>query len=121
MTSKSDVIGWKFEGRLFFDPQNTNARSLDLQTNPTANEMQPASTRMVVYPNPVDFLLTVQLPDDRADNVSVRLTDFAGRTVHRKKVDKRTFTIDMSPFEKGVYILHVETAQKVFTDKIIKK
>ena len=78
-----------------------------------------------VYPNPVESVMNIQLPDsvDPA-NTQVLITDIAGKTTEMKLNSSRVgsqFEVDMSGFNKGVYLLHIKSADKVFYQKISKQ
>ncbi len=71
----------------------------------------------VYYPNPVENKLYLQLNDDQ-NQISV--TDILGRTLFENSV-KGSFSIDMSAYKSGIYILKVNSSQGVHESKIIKK
>lgn len=60
---------------------------------------------VVVYPNPVQNILCIDIPEATVENI--RLTDIAGRTIHNIRMDMENshVKIDMSDLKSGMYIV----------------
>ncbi|MBX9808678.1 MAG: carbohydrate-binding protein, partial [Flavobacteriaceae bacterium] len=69
------------------------------------------------YPNPVKNSLHLQLS---ADKNKISLTDMLGRKL-LEDVVKASSSLEMSGFEKGIYILRVENAYGIQNMKILKE
>jgi M6 family metalloprotease-like protein len=76
----------------------------------------PAATPVVVRPNPVKDVLTVSA----ADPVRLQVTDLNGRTVYSGTAAAEQ-TIDVSQWDKGVYLVRVQTKDGTHTEKMLKK
>jgi len=77
----------------------------------------PTIFKSYVYPNPVDDILHLQL--NQEDNHIV-LTDILGCKLFDKVVDT-SFTMDMSGYAPGIYILKIKNSNGVLCNKVIKK
>ncbi|MDD4969010.1 MAG: glycosyl hydrolase [Paludibacter sp.] len=69
------------------------------------------------FPNPVQNILHLQLPDD---NNRVILMDMMGRKVLDRVVPS-TYNVDMGTFETGIYFIRVENKMGILNGKVIKK
>jgi len=69
------------------------------------------------FPNPVQNILHIQLPDD---NNRVVVMDMMCRKVFDRVVPS-TFNMDMSTYETGIYFIRVENKQGVMNGKVIKR
>jgi PKD repeat protein len=82
-------------------------------------DIQPEKSRIELYPNPADNYLTV-----RSQSVIEKITvqDVQGRQVQWVyPVDKTEMTIQTSGWEKGVYIVKVQTQKDSSNYKVVKK
>jgi uncharacterized repeat protein (TIGR01451 family) len=70
-----------------------------------------------IYPNPVDNQLNISVPSNLQLN-SMKLFDIQGKLI---KVFNNQTELDFSAFQKGVYLLRLETNRGGFHKKIIKK
>lgn len=69
------------------------------------------------FPNPVENILNLQLNDDQNQ---ISLTDVLGRILFNEVVSS-IFSIDMSDYSPGMYILKVTNSKGVQESKILKK
>ena len=88
---------------------------------PTGNEYMMESDRMTVYPNPADNTLTVDLSNLDVENATITLTNLNGQIMYRTVTNEKLFHIDVQHLTAGFYILKVQTADKQFIEKIIKR
>ncbi|HBL73270.1 MAG TPA: hypothetical protein DD409_10620 [Bacteroidales bacterium] len=51
----------------------------------------------------------------------VRIYNLTGKQLFVGKAEQATMSIDLSTYDKGLYLLQVETNGKSFTSKVIKK
>jgi len=72
-----------------------------------------------VYPNPVKDVLTVNLGDINIDEIS--LLNTAGQVVLNKKINAKTYNLDMSSITSGVYFLKINTGNEIITQKVVKE
>lgn len=71
-----------------------------------------------VYPNPVVDTFNVNLSSKFASNVTVTVTDLAGRTV---KTFGAADSYNVSDLSKGVYVVTITDGKNTETKKIVKK
>lgn len=103
MVKLSDVWGYVVEG----------ASSTVSINNEPQNKM------INVYPNPVEDELNIIFHQDGLKTVS--LYDIFGRLIWTKQSRLSTDSFDMGDHPTGVYLLHVESQNGIFTRKIIKQ
>lgn len=82
-----------------------------------------ASPEVLVYPNPVDELLTIKLTGEFIDKtLQVEVIDIlTGKVLIHKNETSREINIDMTKFSSGFYILKYSNDGKTVTKKLIKK
>jgi N-acetylneuraminic acid mutarotase/predicted GH43/DUF377 family glycosyl hydrolase len=71
-----------------------------------------------LFPNPVNDLLTVHT--GITESHLVEITSLNGQVVYSKTMDRSTYQIDLSLFEKGVYFFTIGSKDFVITRKVIK-
>ena len=75
--------------------------------------------QMFVMPNPVSDMAIIRLP--ASDNYEVVLMDIRGRVLYRSQVSAGEFSLDMSSFAPGSYILSCSSTSGRTFGKIIKE
>ena len=78
-----------------------------------------------VYPNPANSIVSVRFNALETENASLQLFDFSGRlisTVENSETTKveRSYQIDISGLENGIYLLHINTASGKYSQKLLK-
>lgn len=74
-----------------------------------------------VYPNPTSDKLNIQFKQfSFSDKIDIEIFDIQGRTLLRKRISKEKTDIDISAFEKGVYILKINFNEKTEVTKFVK-
>lgn len=76
-------------------------------------------TETVVYPNPVTSILNIKT-DLIFDECQIKLFDTSGRLYKSFQSEKINTTLDMSEFDKGVYILQIYSGDQVKQIKVLK-
>ena len=76
------------------------------------------SFRPIIYPNPIQQYLTVELLSD--DISQLRLVSMDGKIVLNQLVNKSITVLELSRFEAGVYFLYIESNGKQYREKVIK-
>lgn len=72
-----------------------------------------------VYPNPADGILAVQVSEN-ISRVSLNLFDAAGRNVLKRDISgNKTFNLDVSFLENGVYLFNAETETGVARSSVV--
>lgn len=75
------------------------------------------TTAFNVYPNPTQDIMRIQ-----AEDISeVSITDLSGKLIFKQNTNTTDLSIDLSSFNKGIYILSVISDSKSYTQKIIKE
>lgn len=75
-----------------------------------------------VYPNPTTGVFTVELNNIKADDYKISVTNVLGQEVYTSTKELTTLVserIDLSSFDKGVYILEISNSESSLSEKII--
>jgi hypothetical protein len=76
--------------------------------------------QLSVFPNPAHNYLNVTIsPFD--DNLVLTVFNFEGKLLFKSKIRSPKFTIDLSGYTKGIYLLRVKHGEEVFSSKFIKE
>jgi hypothetical protein len=91
--------------------------------NPSSvdNEVILSGGELLYYPNPVDNVLTVQIPGAGGERAAITLTNLRGLVVYRAETLEKTLYVNMQPFAAGIYILRVKAGKGMYTGKVIRK
>ena len=73
-----------------------------------------------LYPNPAKDMLYIQM-NDRDAGAVIRIYDLTGHMVMSKSLENRTTRIDISTLRKGIYLLRINSYEKVVTRRIVKQ
>ena len=78
-----------------------------------------------IYPNPTADFLNIEFESINEQNYSVYLVDLLGKKILLDRINKYkgnyTFKLDLIRFAQGIYILEVESKNKIYNNKIIIK
>ena len=74
-------------------------------------------TGVSVYPNPVDDELIVSNPNGKA--LTIQVTDLAGKYVLGENSAEKKLMIDFTDLKPGVYIIQLESENRVFVQKLV--
>jgi hypothetical protein len=69
-----------------------------------------------IYPNPTKGELNIDLHDAKGLS-TVEVMDLSGRTIKSIDAD-RSFNLDLSSFDNGIYLIRVSNGNKTFTERI---
>ena len=72
-----------------------------------------------IYPNPSTGLFNVEL--QKFDHTSVRIFDMTGKLILSKELHQVKTTVDIQKFAKGVYVMQIQKAEKVYNISIVKE
>lgn len=75
----------------------------------------------LIYPTEVKEYVTVSLSDNQNNNVNYKIYDIIGNKVLDANSNSTDFSIDLSNFISGQYIIKVTTDYNVITKRIVKK
>jgi hypothetical protein len=73
---------------------------------------------LVIYPNPTNTLLTIETANP--DHYSINLNSLNGQQILIGEMEGTSHQIDLSSFQKGVYLITVKSKHLITTRKIIK-
>jgi YD repeat-containing protein len=79
---------------------------------------------ITVYPNPTDSFLTIKLPENLTNkNVVIKLYDINGKVItnHNTEIKENSALLDVKKLSKGVYLLHLISNNKNWSQIFIKK
>lgn len=122
----SDTIPWpEADGNGYYLQLNDPGLDNSLAENWTASNVvfvsdKPLSSEITlqVYPNPVHDILRIRA---QADIKSISLSDLQGRLLLSENVNSEAYTLDMSRFSSGTYIVKILTGNQTYTRKIVKE
>ena len=73
-----------------------------------------------VFPNPVDSILTVQIPTIKED-VEIQLYDVSGKLVFINKLFRTDSEINVESLDTGIYFMNILYGAQLKTIKLVKK
>jgi len=76
-------------------------------------------TELSIYPNPAINILTIET--NRSGQHIIEINSLNGQLLYNVKEDGPTHQIDLSSFQKGLYLITIRSRDYVWTDKIIKQ
>jgi endonuclease I len=88
------------------------------------NENTPAGNMLEVYPNPAKDVFSVSFSTAAKEEVTIRITDISGRTVHEKKmtsIGSSKTEINASRLAKGIYTVELKTSAGTSKQKLVIK
>jgi hypothetical protein len=90
--------------------------TVTIESGVSVEENTMAWTR--VYPNPTYILLTIETVT--SGPYTIKITSLNGHLIYSKEMEGTTHQIDLSSFQKGVYIITIRSKDFTTTRKIIK-
>ncbi len=72
-----------------------------------------------IYPNPTNGNLAVEFDNNSIQKIVI--SDLSGKSLVVKTNYNANETIDLSNFNKGIYIISIQTENETFTSKIVKE
>ncbi|MDP4238127.1 MAG: T9SS type A sorting domain-containing protein [Bacteroidota bacterium] len=101
-----------------------NIRNLTFTEITSNNEVNPAETDVMLYPNPVQDKLQVRYESATEENVQLQLIDIQSRVLYQQSLKSQPgvnyFDIPMESFQKGLYLCRVQKGDKIEIHKFIK-
>ncbi|MGB7499512.1 MAG: T9SS type A sorting domain-containing protein, partial [Moheibacter sp.] len=83
-----------------------------------ANEIEEVN-EIKVYPNPINFEINIKVEKGNLQDYMVSLTDMTGKQIYSKSFKEKKIKINTSYFQKGIYILSIETKNKKHSQKLM--
>jgi hypothetical protein len=97
-------------------------RTVNVIPNATAIEDAiNANNILSIYPNPNNGMVKMKMYETTLNDVTVKIYNTIGglaKTITIKNNDLTEKQIDLSSFASGVYLIQIESADKVYTHKI---
>lgn len=78
------------------------------------------SNLTAVYPNPTNGLVNISLGQIRTE-VNISITDINGRILQQSSKNELNFTVDLSSYENGLYIIRLSNDDMIEEIKIVKQ
>ena len=97
------------------DADGKVAYSKVISLNSTCN-----SSGVLIYPNPVHGILTVNIPGSPNGLTIARLYSSGGKLVYSATFQNGINSIDMSKYSSGVYLLNLKNTSETKNIKIVK-
>jgi hypothetical protein len=103
----------------FYPSGNMNLDKFTFRNTATALPSVGSDNGISVYPNPSDGIFRIE----GADTVLIIVSDINGRQILKEKMNPAvaTATIDISQQVSGIYILSLQTEDRVYQTKLAKK
>ena len=106
----------------FIQPASYASTGLTEQNQPNLQNSTLANLNAVIFPNPFSNSIAIHFHDEVFDILRVSLEDFMGRNVLNCKYSPtQELTIDLNYLTSGLYVVKVQTDNKLFITKLIKK
>ena len=78
--------------------------------------------KVIIYPNPTKGELKVEIQGNRKDiKITINLYSLTGKLLQTQNPTSNTFSLDLSGYVTGTYILKIRLGDKVSDWKIIKE
>jgi hypothetical protein len=87
----------------------------------TAVKNQDIQFELDIYPNPATDKINVLLPSSTTLPVEVTIYDILGKKVNTHTATKKSFSLEINSFEKGIYFVKAMTSDYNITKKLIVK
>ncbi|HET8964361.1 MAG TPA: choice-of-anchor B family protein, partial [Chitinophagales bacterium] len=80
---------------------------------------------LLVYPNPAEYLVSLQFHLKKASLLKLEILDMTGRKLFHKEINEPAGdikqTISMEAFDKGMYLIQLSSMDFSYSSKLIKK
>lgn len=104
---------------LFESDAHQNASGFDFDYYASESDVEEfASSTVQIMPNPVAENLTITAPETIR---SVTILDMTGRVIRTVSADSRDMRLPMTSYPPGMYLIHIQTDNNHYIQKIIKK
>ena len=87
-------------------------------TNPTGIDEPSSNVQLVVYPNPANKTVTIDLPSQKMVD-QIEILNAHGQVVAVQYPKQRAILIDISTYSSGFYFVKVNQGQKFYYPKVI--
>jgi len=105
-----------------FSNLNRNSEYYAFSSNgPLTDLIETSSTsqNLSIYPNPTNGVVYIKVSDDTINSITV--TNMTGKVLVEKAVNADQTDIDLSSYNKGIYLVKVVTANDSYIEKVVLK
>jgi len=104
---------------LFESDGHQNASGFDFDYYGSGSDVEDfTTTALQIMPNPVAENITITAPETIR---SVKILDMTGRVIRTATADSRDMHLSMTSYPSGMYLIHIQTDNNHYIQKIIKK
>ena len=93
-----------------------------LWTPPSSINETTFNGKISIYPNPTNGIFTIEMNDVKKDVYSIKITNVLGQEVFENSEFISGFykgNIDLSAFQKGVYLIEIKNSTATITERIV--
>ena len=112
-----NICGGSYEVSVEDGDGNVVSETIEITDFVTGIPSNESSNSFTVYPNPVNGVLKVALP--QSGHYSIEILSTTGQIVHRDYIETATAEIDVTGFPEGIYLVRVGTSDWSATEKIM--
>ncbi len=76
--------------------------------------------KLTLFPNPAMDVLNIQLPEFEG-TATAQIYDWQGRFIRQLKFENSHQVLNVADWQVGMYLIHVECNEQVFSEKILKQ
>lgn len=109
-----DMLVGNYSGGVAFFKGDTNKVMIGIKENSPI-------TDFLIYPNPTNNLINIDLGNNELQNASIQLIDLLGKTLISNKVTHQKITLNISDYAQGVYLIKFNNSYGSKVYKIIKE
>ncbi len=94
--------------------------TIECVTDTTVN-IVPVNQGVKVYPNPTTSIVNVNLSNVKSNNADIEIYSANGKMIYKKSTSDNNTQIDLSSYNKGIYMIKVISKDYIYLDKVILK
>jgi len=73
----------------------------------------------VVYPNPTNGVLNIELNESFRGNATITVSDLLGRIVRMGSTKDSKYSVELNGVESGVYLIKIENGEQVYSKRFV--
>ncbi len=85
----------------------------------STNEIDNALNKVIVYPNPANEKITVDLSNSNTTTATIKLMNIVGETMLVEQTNDTKHQLDLSSFPNGVYLIQIQSNNSTSTNRIV--
>jgi ligand-binding sensor domain-containing protein len=79
----------------------------------------PSSDLLTIYPNPAGQFVNINYKNSKDKNVEVKIFDLTGRKIFDRMITHSNYTLPVSSYDNGAYIVHIKMNNRIQIKKLI--